>query len=435
MVRKNLLAAVVAASSVVVLAPVQGASAAALTTLHAFCSNPNCPDGQAPNYGLVAGLGGDFYGTTSEGTVFQLVYDQHTGKWTFKKIHTFCRQRGCTDGELPIGTLVADTSGNLYGVAAYGGLSKGAGMVFELRPASSGKWSYKILYKFCSLHSCQDGELAYSGLTWLGQASGQAYDGKSPLYGTTLLGGTHGQGVAFEIAPGSGGRWSQSVIYDFCAKSGCADGMSPYGGLTMDSAGNIFGVTQNSEGGSAGVAFELSSSGGRWTESVLYTFCAQSGCADGEGPNPLVMDTSGNLFGTTYEGGANGSGVLFELARGATGYSYSVLSNFCSQSDCADGSTPFGQLSIDASGDLFGTTSYGGGNDIDYYGLGGGTIFEWSSTGSFGVLYSFCAKTSCTDGEYPVAGVLRDSHGNLFGTTGSGGKYSPDGGTAYEEAN
>jgi uncharacterized repeat protein (TIGR03803 family) len=154
------------------------------------------------------------------------------------------------------------------------------------------------------------------------------------------------------------------------------------------------------------------------TETVLYSFCAQSGCTDGSHPRAgLVLDTSGNLYGTTYDGGANGKGTVFAVSPSGT---ETVLYSFCAQSGCRDGSHPLAGLILDAKGNLYGTTYFGG--------KGRGTVFEVSPSGTETVLHSFTAKG--TDGYYPSADLVLDDKGNLYGTTLSGGANG--GGTVFQ---
>jgi len=144
------------------------------------------------------------------------------------------------------------------------------------------------------------------------------------------------------------------------------------------------------------------------TETVLYSFCTQSGCTDGHRPHAgLVLDKSGNLYGTTYQGGANGEGTVFEVSPSGA---ETVLHSFCTQPGCTDGYHPLAGLVLDTSGNLYGTTYDGGAH-------GAGTVFEVSPSGAETVLYSFCTQPGCRDGYYPHADLVMDTNGNLYGTT------------------
>jgi hypothetical protein len=217
------------------------------------------------------------------------------------------------------------------------------------------------------------------------------------------------------------------VIYNFHG----TDGSGPYS-LVMDASGNLYGTTLyggNTEGicGSTGcgIVFELSTNpDGTWTEKVLHEFCSVGTyCSDGHDPDLLTLDSQGNLYGTTEGGGANYSGVAYQLTPSQGGaWTFNVLYSFCATNLCSDGAGPFGELAIDAAGNLYGTTVGGG--------FAGGTVFELSPShlqrGGWteNVLYYFCARGGqCLDGYYPEGGVSFDTFGNLMGTTPTGGQY------------
>jgi uncharacterized repeat protein (TIGR03803 family) len=234
-----------------------------------------------------------------------------------------------------------------------------------------------------------------------------------------------------------------TTLYSFCAQTNCADGAEPFAGLIADAAGNLFGTTAFAGANDGGTVFEIAktASGYASAATTLYSFCAQTNsqgvCTDGQQPVAgLIADAAGNLFGTTEVGGAHGGGgTVFELAKTASGYASTatVLYSFCAQTNsqgvCTDGQQPAAGLIADAAGNLFGTTAFGGAN-------GGGTVFELAKTASgyasaATVLYSFCAQTNCTDGATPVAGLIADGAGNLFGTTQLGGGANNQG-TVFE---
>jgi len=192
-----------------------------------------------------------------------------------------------------------------------------------------------------------------------------------------------------------------SVLYSFCQQKKCADGALPNGPLVADSAGNLYGTTSN--GGSTncfdgcGTVFRLAPDG---TETVLYAFCSKdTACPDGKNPiSPLILDSSGNLYGTTESGGTGeDGGTVFKLAPEGT---ETVLYSFCSRNGCADGDGPTGGVIMDRRSNLYGTTGGGGTGD-------GGTVFKLASGGKEKVLYSFCSQAGCTDGDSPFAGVVR----------------------------
>jgi uncharacterized repeat protein (TIGR03803 family) len=188
-----------------------------------------------------------------------------------------------------------------------------------------------------------------------GPEGGVVRDAVGNLYGVTFAGGDYGEGAVYEVDS----RGNETLLYSF---SGSSDGAQPSSALLLDPQGNLYGTTQNGGNGECGgtgcgVVFELSpQSGGGWSETVLYAFCSVSNCVDGERPlsGPLVRDASGNLFGTTYFGGTSGEGVVFKLDT--TGKE-TVLHDFTGQ---ADGANPVAGLAIDRSGNLYGSTQAGG---------------------------------------------------------------------------
>jgi uncharacterized repeat protein (TIGR03803 family) len=337
---------------------------------------------------------------------------------TEQVLYKFCSQSNCVDGGGPGAGLLMDGSGNLYGTTQSGG-TKGYGTVFQLTLTSTG-WTEKVLYSFCSQSNCADGANPKAGLIM---------DAAGNLYGTTVSGSATSGGVVFQLTPTATG-WSENVLYSFCSQSNCADGYAPRAGLIMDGAGNLYGTTYGGgqsgcfSGIGCGVVFQLTPSGTGWSEKVLYTFCSQSNCADGSTPlAALIMDAAGNLYGTTWTGGGIDDGVVFELTPSGTGWSQKILYSFCSLggSSCKDGARPQAGLIMDAAGNLYGTTQLGGG--VSYL---GGTVFQLTQTGtgwSEKVLYTFCSQTNCVDGEQPVAGLIMDAAGNLYGTTYGGGAY------------
>jgi len=316
-------------------------------------------------------------------------------------LHSFCAKTQCLDGALPVAGLVFDKKGNLYGTTWEGGANGapyGAGVVFKLTPESK----EKVLYSFCTKDNCADGEEATSGLV---------FDKQGNLYGTTVGGGAYGSlysgGVVFKLTP----KRKETVLYSFCAETNCADGSTPTG-VVFDQNKNLYGTTVygGAYGGtdSGGVIFKLTPKG---KQTVLYSFCAQTNCADGEYPVAApTFDRQGNLYGTTGLGGVYGAGVVFKLTpEGAE----TTLYNFCAQTNCADGSGPEAGLVVDRNGNLYGTTGEGGA-------YAGGVVFKLTPDGTETVLYSFCAQTKCADGDLPEGALVLDRKGNLYGTTNSG---------------
>ncbi len=254
-------------------------------------------------------------------------------------------------------------------------------------------------------------------------------DGAGNLYGTTDVGGPYHGGTVFELSPKAGGGWTETVLYAF---GNGTDGAFPFGNLIRDSAGNFFGTTLQGNGAYVGgTAYELSpAGGGGWTETVLHVF---GNGTDGLKPTgSLVFDASGNLYGTTTLGGLENLGTVFELSPAAGGgWTERVLHAF---SSLAEGFTPIGGLTSDKAGNLYGVTFQGGSGAY-----GNGTVFELKSTAGGGwtwrVIYSF-GSVSPADGSNPSSGLIFDGAGNLYGTTSAGGTATTCGGagcgTAFE---
>ena len=245
-----------------------------------------------------------------------------------------------------------------------------------------------------------NGYLPYAGVT---------PDAAGDLFGTVDLGGANNLGAVFEIAAGTS---SITMLASFAG----ANGSNPYGGVIVDAAGNLYGTTRNGGANGQGTAFEIAAGTGSVT--TLATFIGSNGA------NPtasLSLDAAGDLFGTTSRGGANNQGAVFEIAAGSTGIAHVWSFNF------TDGASPASSVIVDAAGDLFGTTLYGGATS-NYY-LGNGTVFEIAA-GSSSI--TTLAKFAGSNGANPQANLTQDASGNLFGTTADGG--ANNGGTIFEIA-
>ena len=239
---------------------------------------------------------------------------QADGHLRFKPLFQFCSACGLSN--FPNGALIIDTQGNSYGITSF---NLNPGVVSKLSP-SGDRWVETILHKFCS--GCPDGNGPLGGLIYAGQSNGVPYDGLSPLFGITKSGGANNGGTVFELT-NSNGNWTETLLYNFCSQGidACRDGTSPARKLIMDPSGNLFGTTLR--GGNkmqAGTAFELSPSGDTWQYTRLYTFCSEDNCADGANPSgPLLFDQDNNLLGTTYGGGACRAhrfcGTIFEITE------------------------------------------------------------------------------------------------------------------------
>jgi uncharacterized repeat protein (TIGR03803 family) len=366
---------------------------------------------------------------------------------TLTTLHAF----DSTDGSYPFGGVVQALDGNLYGTTHSGG-SANDGTVFKVSPGGAftslksfdgtdgadlfdqtglvqgsngnlyGTAGYggtnnrgtvfKIstagklttIYNLCEQESCTDGSSPYDGLV-LGT--------NGELYGTTDFGGNYAYGEVFSITTAG----KIKTIYSFCPASGCTDGARPTAGLIQASNGDFYGTTE--AGGAnknsmcsvegCGTIFKVTASGGLTT---LYNFCAQSGCADGQTPYAgLIQGSDGNFYGTTTEGGPNNDGTVFKITP--TG-EFTTLWTFCSKESCADGIGPEGGLIQATDGNFYGTTSAGGSP-------GSGTIFKITSGGALTTVYNFCTQTGCADGGGPYAGVIQGTNGDFYGTTEEGG--------------
>jgi uncharacterized repeat protein (TIGR03803 family) len=419
--RRILASIAVSAATVAVIAP-GSASAQTLTVLQRFNHDLSVANGSRPDGAVVLDPAtGALFGTTEYGgdaacddgdgcgTAFELAPNSKKVPTVFKRLHVFGVSD--TDGTYPYTGLIRDAKGNLYGTTYDGGLNgpqrcdyDGCGTVFMLKaPATAtGKWTEIVIHTFTG--STSDGADPEAAL-YLDAAKGV-------LYGTTCDGGAFYSGTVFSLTPPAKNQtnWTFAVLYSF---PGGAKGECPSAPLTMDAKGNLYGTTY--EGGdltcACGTVFELSPMGKTWKATALHNFHAQSG--DGAFPNMgLVFDTKGNIFGAAEYGGANDEGAIFEIPVKGGGFGPEVV--LASFHYSTTGEFPSGdRLAIDSAGNLYGATNYGG---VSGY----GTIFKvMNKKGSYSltVLYSFCAKTNCTDGGLPNGGVVRDRSGNLYGTT------------------
>jgi uncharacterized repeat protein (TIGR03803 family) len=375
--------------------------------------------------GVILDAEGNLYGTTSvgkseDGSVFKV-----TAAGVLSILHNF---QGGADGAVPYGDVVLDPEGNLYGTTSAGG-SANAGVLYKISP----KRGESVIYTF---PQGPDGGNPYGGLivsgqgglfgtTFDGGAAGQGSvfkidgasqetvlytfqggsDGANPysglisdtagnLYGTTVNGGANGAGTVFKVdATGH-----ETILHSFNATQDNA--ANPYGGLTMDANGNLYGTTVRGFGVNTGSVFKIDSSG---NESILYTF---SGGPNGGLPySGLILDSAGNLYGTTSAGGSNNAGVVYKLSpAGAETVLYSFRGG-------ADGANPRSILTLDSAGNLYGTTVQGGFS-------GAGVVFKIDPSSNESVLYNF---TGGVDGANPYSGLLLDAAGHLYGTTSGGG--------------
>lgn len=362
-------------------------------------------NGINPYGGLISDASGNLYGTTvgggkhAEGTVFELVA-RAGGGWSYKLLHAF--NSNGVDGILPYTRLVFDSFGNLYGTTNNGG-SNNVGTVFELSPTTSGPWKEKVLYSF--LDNQVDGTYPYGGLI---------FDSAGNLYGTTAGGGSSSSGTAYELMPGTGGQWTETVLHSFQF----TDGTGPYAGLVFDAIGNLYGAASSGGTYGYGTVFELTPQGiGQWNLTVLFDFNGQNATGDAPYGTP-VFDNVGNLYGTTAFGGTYDSGMVFELTPQGNGqWTETIVHSF--EPSNWDGGNPYGGLIVDSAGSLYGATSAGGRfNYGAVYKLTPKTGGAWKEE----LLHAF--NDNGKDGYTPYCGLLSDSAGNFYGVTYQGGSQN-----------
>jgi uncharacterized repeat protein (TIGR03803 family) len=343
-----------------------------------------------------------------------------------KVLYTF---QGTGDGVQPIGGVIRDANGNLYGTTRFNFQSSGApsgfGLVYQLTPTKSGEFKEKVIYAF-------QGEL----IDGQSPQSSVVFDTAGNLYGTAD-GGLHGCGIVYKLTPTQNGSWTETIIHQFDAFEGHNDGCEPVGSLIFDKAGNLYGTTSQGGGGTTdtfctngcGTVFKLTpNKDGSWTESILHAL-HQGGGGSPDGQNPfdsVVFDNAGNLYGTTLAGGPDDLGTVFKLTPATSGkWTETLLFKFHDLvNNPPDGANPMAGVVLDPSGNLYGTT-LGGGGALG----GGGTVFKLTAgaTGKFkeSVIHRFSlSKSGFQDGMIPAGGLIMDSAGNLFGTTFLGGGHN-----------
>jgi uncharacterized protein YceK len=331
------------------------------------------------------------------------------------------------NGANPRAGLIRDASDNLLGTTYAGGANcfnlGGCGTVFEIAKTAGGyATTLTTLVSLCALPDCADGT---------GPPGGLLADTSGNLVGTTFLGGAYGSGAVFKIAKTTPGYASSATpLFSFKMDNG---GL-PLSGLIADANGNLFGTTSGGganchNGRQCGTAFEIpkTAAGYAPTPETLVNFCMLSDCADGAVPqSALIVDAKGNLFGTTYLGGTHNRGTVFEIVKTPGGYAPTptTLASF----NGVNGANPSASLIADAAGNLFGTTFYGGSssNCTPLLTNGCGTVFKIDKTAEgYASTPTILVDFNLANGAYPSAGLIADSHGNLFGMTEKGGAYCP----------
>jgi uncharacterized repeat protein (TIGR03803 family) len=369
-----------------------------LKVLHSFGA-PG--DGAGPSGGLAMGSRGNFYGVTSGGgtgrcgcgTAFELSPNAD-GSWTETVIYNF---QGYL-GDFPNTKPAFDKKGNLYGTADM------SQTLFELIPGSGGMWSEIVV--------------------WAGTSHPTAvsFDNAGNLYGTAYDYGLHNAGYVF--VPSKLNYYGQVILYAF---TGGNDGNGPTGEYAFDAAGSLYGTTLFGGANGSGTVFQLTPNHGLpgWHETTLYGFQGAPFGTGSDGADPyasVVFDAAGNLYGTTEYGGPAGLGTVYKLSPNGDGtWTETVLHAF----QGSDGAYPDGTVTFDAAGNLYSTTTRGGTYDVGVvFKLSPGTGGQWTES----ILHSFADGS---DGAVPTGGVVLDAPGNIYGITGYGGPYQP-GGVAFE---
>ena len=381
---------------------VQPANAQTESVLYNFALGSGV--GGGPYTGLITDSAGNLYGAARSDTYYGAAYElipSSGGGWTLRILHEFTS----SDGVGPSTGFTMDTAGNLYAADLSGG--NGYGAIFELKPISNGTWKVQVLYKF--VNNGTDGH--YPGATLTMDAAGN-------LYGTTQEGGLKNVGVVFELTPyAGGGGWKEKILYSLPYKQKLWN-FSNYP-LTLDSAGNLYGVTDIGGANDVGFVFKLTpTSKGPWNLTTLFSFNS-TGSAPFVPFSGVVFDSAGNLYGTTALGGTEGYGTVYQLSPSSDGtWTERDIVDF--PSSCSPACKPESGIIMDSAGNIFGTTPYSAGIAYEVSPNGDGT---WTLTD----LHNF---GSGTDGADPGYGGLLDVSGKLYGTTRVGGTAGR--GTVFE---
>ena len=322
---------------------------------------------------------------------------------TLTTLYSFCSGGGtCADGENVYAGLIQAANGNLYGTTYQGG-AFGGGTVFEI--STSG--SLTTLYNFCALANCADGEFIWAGLT-------PAANGN--FVGVTQGGGAKGYGTIFRITPAG----VLTTLHSFCSQTSCADGGYPYAGLLNAGNGLYYGATFiGGNGNSQGTVFNITSSG---VLTPLAQFCSGFECPNGSSAiSAVILASDGNLYGTTNAGvgqgwaaGLGNAGLVYKMTPSGT---MTALYTFGSQAGFTNGYAPRAAVVQGSDGDLYGTTYQGGATNGDY-----GTVFKVTLGGKLTTLHSFCATAGCPDGANPAGTMIQASDGTITGRRSSAGQ-------------
>jgi len=389
------------AAFAIVFAPItvatQAAQAQTFTVLHTFTGQG---DGSTPLTGLTIDAAGNLYGTTvfRGAGGFGTVFKLRYSGFGWTLTPLYSFTGGA-DGGYPYGRVALASNGGLYGTTSIGGqgCSNGCGTFFHLRPPPTAPKAALAPWDETVLYLFTGG----SGGAY--PEGDLTFDQSGNVYGTAGGGGFNDNGVIYELTP-SGGGWTQTVLY---TPQGDGAGADPVGGVVFDASGNLYGVFRLGGPNEVGAVYQLSPSGMGWTRQFLHSF---SGGNDGEQPNGgLIIGPSGNLYGTTYLGGSGDAGTVFELTPANGGWSFNTLYGLPGGQE----SGPEDKLVMDAAGNLYGTT-FGGGTCKK------GSVFKLTPSNGewiYSDVHDFCNG----DGANPQSSVVFDTNGNLYGTASEGG--------------
>jgi uncharacterized repeat protein (TIGR03803 family) len=377
------------------------AAQAQFSVIHNFTAGG---DGATPYGGLTMDSSGNLYGTTTTGgfggygTVYRMNFKGSS--WLLGTLYTFSNG---SDGSAPTDGVIRDQTGSLYG-ATFSGGAYGAGAVFKLTPPAKASttvvapWNETTLYSFTGGSDGAFPDMLGGSLS---------FDASGNLYGTTLYGGNTscdlGCGTVFKLAHSSG-SWTESVLHTFAGGSG--DGSAPYGGVVLDPQGNVYGATygggsSNCGSGGCGTLYQVVPSGSGWLENILLDFCGLYSCLDSNGPTGIALDQSGNVYSAS-------NNAVVEMIKTSGGFCCETIlnPNLCCYL--------VGNLIMDGSGNLYGTSVFGGAYNQ-------GTVFKLTPSSGYWTYTSLHDFTGGSDGGQPYGALLFDGKGNLYGTASEGG--------------
>ena len=375
------------------------------SVLHSFSGGS---DGATPMAGLTIDAGGNLYGTANYGgnvggncgsqgcgVVYRL--SSHNAGWILTPLYSFL---GGNDGMNPqVANVVFGPDSELYSTTFYGGgpcqgNNQGCGTVFKLQPPPNTCHSVSCPWNETILHS-------FDGDDGSGPVGALVFDQSGNLYGVTTAGSLQNGGTVYQLNPSSG--WMETVLF-------IAYGY-PGGSVTMDHAGNLYGSTFIGNS-SPGTIYQLMRSGSNWIGTSIFEF---TGGTDGQYPKSgLILDQQGNLYGATTAGGSGQGGTVFQLSPSNGSWTYNLLYSFAGPNNGMVVVGPIGNLVMDATGNLYGTTFADGA-------FGYGAVFKLTQSGSTWTYTSLHDFTNGQDGSYPYSNLVFDTAGNIYGTASSGG--------------